>query len=75
MMQLNEAQNIYTINHLKMHFPIRKGVLGRVKGCVKAVDDVSLEVRRAKPWAWWVKAAAGRPPWGAASCGPTSRQR
>jgi peptide/nickel transport system ATP-binding protein len=39
-----EDQNILTINHLKMHFPIRKGFLGRVQGSVKAVDDVSLSV-------------------------------
>ncbi len=45
MMQQNEAQNIYTIKNLHMHFPVRKGILGRVKGCVKAVDDVNLEVR------------------------------
>jgi peptide/nickel transport system ATP-binding protein len=44
---MNQAgdQNILEINHLKMHFPIRKGVLGRVQGYVRAVDDVSLAVK------------------------------
>ncbi len=41
----SDDQNILTLNHLKMHFPIRQGFLGRIKGVVKAVDDVSLSVK------------------------------
>jgi len=37
-------QSIIAVNRLKMHFPLRKGVLGRVKGYVRAVDDVSLTI-------------------------------
>ena len=40
-----DNQNILEINHLKMYFPIRRGVLGRVQGQVRAVDDVSLAVK------------------------------
>ena len=40
-----DNQNILEINHLKMFFPIRRGVLGRVQGHVRAVDDVSLAVK------------------------------
>ena len=40
-----ENQNILEINHLKMFFPIRRGVLGRVQGHVRAVNDVSLAVK------------------------------
>ncbi len=40
-----ENQNILEINHLKMYFPIRRGVMGRVQGHVRAVDDVSLAVK------------------------------
>ena len=40
-----DNQNILEINHLKMFFPIRRGVLGRVQGQVRAVDDVSLTVK------------------------------
>jgi len=32
------------VKNLKVHFPIRRGVLGRVKGYVKAVDDVTFEI-------------------------------
>jgi peptide/nickel transport system ATP-binding protein len=34
------------IRNLKKYFPIEKGFLRRVVGYVRAVDDVSLEVRR-----------------------------
>jgi peptide/nickel transport system ATP-binding protein len=39
------GENILTLNNVKKYFPIRKGVLGRVKGHVRAVDDVSLTVQ------------------------------
>ena len=35
---------IMKVEHLKMHFPIHKGLLRRVVGYVKAVDDVSFTV-------------------------------
>jgi peptide/nickel transport system ATP-binding protein/oligopeptide transport system ATP-binding protein len=40
------AQPLVRIEHLKKYFPIMGGVLRRKIGDVRAVDDVSLEVRR-----------------------------
>ena len=37
---------IYSIRNLKMHFPIARGIFGKVVGQVKAVDDVNLEIRK-----------------------------
>ncbi len=34
------------VNHLKKYFPIRGGVFSRVKGWIKAVDDVSFSLRK-----------------------------
>jgi oligopeptide/dipeptide ABC transporter ATP-binding protein len=34
------------INNLKVHFPIRTGLFGRVQGHVRAVDNISLKIRR-----------------------------
>src|ERR1700694_1467391 len=34
------------VEHLKMHFPITKGVLQRQVGSVRAVDDISFTVAR-----------------------------
>jgi len=41
----SENQDILTIKNTRMYFPIRQGVLGRVRGYVRAVDDVNLSVR------------------------------
>ena len=41
------------LKNLKMHFPItRRGLLRKVVGHVKAVDDASLTIRMAKPLPW-----------------------
>jgi oligopeptide transport system ATP-binding protein len=37
---------LLSVEHLKMYFPVRKGVLQRRVGWVRAVDDVSFAVRR-----------------------------
>jgi peptide/nickel transport system ATP-binding protein len=37
--------DILTLNNVKKYFPIRKGLLSRVVGQVRSVDDVSLRVR------------------------------
>jgi peptide/nickel transport system ATP-binding protein len=41
---LNPESCILKVQDLKVHFPIRKGILQRVVGQVKAVDGVSLEI-------------------------------
>lgn len=39
------SENILTVKNLKKHFPIHRGLLLRQVGSVKAVDDVTFEVR------------------------------
>lgn len=39
---------ILDVRDLKTHFPIRKGILGKVAGWVRAVDGVSFRVRRGR---------------------------
>jgi oligopeptide transport system ATP-binding protein len=39
---------VVEVRNLKTHFPIRKGLLSRVVGHVKAVDDVSFTVQQGK---------------------------
>ncbi len=43
---VTDSAPLLQVNALKMHFQIRRGVFGGSKGVVKAVDDVSFEVRR-----------------------------
>ncbi len=42
----HDPANIIEVNDLKVHFPIRAGIFKTVKGSVKAVDGVTVEVRR-----------------------------
>ena len=41
---LRGKQPLLQVQHLKTHFPVRKGVFGRQTGVVKAVDDVSFNL-------------------------------
>ncbi|NOQ94221.1 MAG: dipeptide ABC transporter ATP-binding protein [Methylophaga sp.] len=45
---LPSERNVLTVQHLKVHFPIRKGLLQRVVGQVRAVDGVSLSLKHAE---------------------------
>jgi peptide/nickel transport system ATP-binding protein len=42
---MQDPDNLLEVSHLKMHFPITQGLLGRVSGYTKAVDDVSFNIR------------------------------
>ncbi|MGN7455238.1 ABC transporter ATP-binding protein [Paenibacillus pasadenensis] len=39
-------ETLIEIKHIKKYFPIKKGLLSRVVGQVKAVDDISLEIKK-----------------------------
>lgn len=41
-----DKETIVKISHIKKYFPIKGGVLKRTVGHVKAVDDVSLEIKK-----------------------------
>jgi len=43
---MSAANTLLEVNHLKKHFPITKGMFGKVKGTLKAVDDVSFSIRQ-----------------------------
>jgi len=42
----HDPRNIVEVDDLKVHFPIRAGIFKSVKGSVKAVDGVTVDVRR-----------------------------
>ena len=44
--KMKMADNILEVKNLKKYFPIKKSTLGRSKGSVKAVDDVSFTIKR-----------------------------
>ncbi len=41
---MNDSKVVLKVEHLKKYFPVRRGLLQRVTGHVKAVDDVSFEI-------------------------------
>ncbi len=41
-----DPDNLLEVHNLKMHFPIKKGFLSRVSGHVRAVDNVSFNIRK-----------------------------
>ena len=45
---MNNNEYLLQVRNLKKHFPIKKGVLRRVVGHVKAVDDVSFNIKKGK---------------------------
>jgi oligopeptide transport system ATP-binding protein len=44
MFDITNAKKLVEVKNLKMHFPIRSGLLQRVTGAVKAVDDISFDI-------------------------------
>ncbi len=43
---MDSKANILEVRNLKVHFPIKKGIFSRVTGYVKAVDDISFDLKR-----------------------------
>ena len=43
---VNTGEVLLEVNHLKKHYPIEEGLMKKVVGTVKAVDDVSLYINR-----------------------------
>ncbi|ACB86304.1 ABC transporter ATP-binding protein [Natranaerobius thermophilus] len=45
-METNSPNNLMTVKNLKKHFPIKGGILSRTIGHVKAVDDISFNIKK-----------------------------
>lgn len=43
--ELSIVQPLLSVENLEVHFPIRKGIFGKVSGYVKAVDGISFDVK------------------------------
>ncbi len=56
----DEQANILEVENLKVHFPIRKGLLQRMNGAVKAVDGVSFSISRGRSMALVGESGCGK---------------
>jgi oligopeptide/dipeptide ABC transporter ATP-binding protein len=54
------SETILEVRDLKMHFPIRRGLLRRVVGAVRAVDGVSFTIRRGETLALVGESGCGK---------------
>lgn len=59
---------LVSVRNLRKHFPIRSGLLQRVTGAVKAVDDVSFDVASGETLALVGNPGVARPPRVAPCC-------
>ncbi|TYR31583.1 ATP-binding cassette domain-containing protein [Mesorhizobium microcysteis] len=69
------SEPLLSVRDLKVHFPIRGGLMGRPVGWVKAVDGVSLDIARGESVALVGESGCGKSTLGAAILGmqkPTS---
>ena len=48
MSKLSTAENLLSVNNLKVHFPVKGGLLQRAVDVVKAVDGISFDIPRGK---------------------------
>ena len=51
----NEKELVLDIRDLVVHFEVDGDV-------IKAVNDVTIQLERARPWVWWARPAPVRPP-------------
>ena len=59
----DEREILIKVRNLKTWYPVKKGLLKRTAGYVKAVDDVSLDVYKGEILGVVGRAAAEKPHW------------
>jgi len=58
--QSPSAETVLSVNDLKVHFPIQKGLLKRTVGYVKAVDGISFDIKKGQTLALVGESGSGK---------------
>ena len=72
---MSQPDLILEVRSLKKYFPIERGMLRRVAGYVKAVDDVSFTIRKGEALGLVGESGCGKTTLGSASCAPSNPPR
>jgi peptide/nickel transport system ATP-binding protein/oligopeptide transport system ATP-binding protein len=56
----NPDPSVISIEHLKVYYPVRKGVFGAVTGTIRAVDDISISINRGEIFALVGESGCGK---------------
>lgn len=54
------SKDIITIEQLKTHFPVKKGIFSQIKGYNKAVDDVSFSIKKGESFGLVGESGSGK---------------
>src|SRR5699024_11619775 len=63
------SSDLLKVKNLKVHFPVKGGVFGRVVDYIKAVDDVSLTLEQGKTYGLVGESGSGKTTTGRAIIG------
>ena len=66
-MENKEKEILLKVRGAKTYFPIKKGLLKRTVGYVKAVDDISLDVYKGETLGLVGESGCEKPPWASPS--------
>ncbi|RUT33735.1 dipeptide ABC transporter ATP-binding protein [Paenibacillus zeisoli] len=62
--KMESQENLIEVKHLKKYFPIKAGLFNRVVGNVKAVDDVSISIRKGETFGLVGESGCGKSTFG-----------
>ena len=51
---------VLEVRDLQKYFPVTRGIRQKTEGMLKAVDGISFDLYRGKPWDWSAESGCGK---------------